>query len=466
MLGEHTRNDVKLQLSRDEMQAYVIVFPPNNEEAQVTEEDILQLLKDNGVVYGVLSSGVKEALRSDRMGYPCLVAQGKPPQNGKDGYIDYKFPTVRNMFWDLPEDSGKVDFRQLNLINNVRKGQLLAVRIPPTSGEPGITVTGKPVPPKPGKPAPIPKGKNTDTDSQGEMLFAATDGHVTIIDNKVHVTPIYEVAGDVDYSTGNIDFVGSVVVKGNITTGFTVKAEGDIEVKGIIEGALVWAGGNITVNNGIAGGDKALVVAGGDVAARFIEGAKVEARGCVLVGDSILQSRVRAGVAVRVDSGKGVIVGGLIQAEEEISAKVVGTPLGVATTLEVGVNPTIREEYRELYCQYQEKKKVLDQIETNINAYRNLGFSLDRLSESKKLMLLKLLDSHRQISEEVNKLKGLLDELEEKISGLQKGKVLVSGTVYPGVTIVIGQAVYTVNDQIKFAMFVCENGEVRFKALK
>jgi len=464
---------VQIQISRDEMQAFAIVSAPIGSESDqqlgskpVTRQDIVIAIQQNGVVFGIVEAGIDETLRPDRLGMSCLIAQGKPPIDGSNGYIDYKFSRTRETHHDYSEEKGKVDYRQLSLIKNVRRGELLAIRIAPSEGQPGMTVTGNPVAAKAGKPAFLFKGKNVAIDDAGDHAFADADGHVVMIDNKIAVMPVYEISGDVDYSTGNVDFVGNVLVMGNITTGFTVKAQGDIDVRGVIEGATVIAGGNVVVSNGITGGDKAVVFAGGDVTARYIANARVEARNNVIVRDSIMQSQIRAGIAVKADNGRGTIVGGVIQAEEEIIAKIIGSNLATATNLEVGVNPTLREEFRQINGRLQEKKKILDQLSTNVQAYQKSGMNLDKLPEAKKLTLLKLLEAFRLVKDEVNELTSKLQDLEEKCNTLQKGRILVSGVVNPGVHMIVGQAMYTVNDPIKFAIFTCEDGEVRYQALR
>ena len=46
-------------------------------------------------------------------------------------------------------------------------------------------------------------------------MYAALDGLLTKTEKgKINVFPVYEINGDVDYSIGNIDFVGTVVIRG------------------------------------------------------------------------------------------------------------------------------------------------------------------------------------------------------------------------------------------------------------
>ena len=61
----------------------------------------------------------------------------------------------------------------------------------------------------------------------------------------------FEVDGDVDVSIGNISFVGSIIVRGTIRSGFKVEAEGDIEVWGNVEAATVQSQGNVIIRGNI-----------------------------------------------------------------------------------------------------------------------------------------------------------------------------------------------------------------------
>ena len=165
-------------------------------------------------------------------------------------------------------------------------------------------VTGRKIAPKAGRNYPLPRGRNTVANDDDTQLLAAVDGHVTIVDGKVTVNTVLEIPGNVDYSTGNIDYIGDVRIRGNITAGFTVKSGGDIEVIGVIEGATVIAKGNIVVKNGIAGGHKGLVSAGGSIFARFVENARLEVHGDVIISEAIIQSAVMANRSVQVEGAR------------------------------------------------------------------------------------------------------------------------------------------------------------------
>ena len=117
------------------------------------------------------------------------------------------------------------------------------------------------------------------------------------------VSDILEVK-DVDSSTGDIDYEGSVKINGNVCANFSVRAKGDIEVSGVVEGAYLEAGGDIIITRGMNGMIKGTLKAGGNIVAKFIENAKVHADGYIST-ESILHSDVYAASEVLVSGRRG-----------------------------------------------------------------------------------------------------------------------------------------------------------------
>ena len=178
--------------------------------------------------------------------------------------------------------------------------------MPAKPGIPGTAVTGNEIPPKDGKEAHFKIGKNIVVNAEKTAMYSAIDGLVTKTEKeKINVFPVYEVNGDVDYNVGNIDFVGTVVIRGNILTGFRVKASGDIRVTGGIEGAEVESDGSIEISGGIIGSNKGYVKAGHNVRCSFIQEGNVLAGEDIIVSQSIMHSNVRAGRNVKCTGAKG-----------------------------------------------------------------------------------------------------------------------------------------------------------------
>ena len=198
-------------------------------------------------------------------------------------------------------EDGTADYHNLGLVINVKKGDLLAEIIPPTKGIPGKTVTGKIIPAKAGKEVRIRIGKNVIVSEDGYKMFAEIDGQPIMYDNKLSVLPILEIKGDVGPATGNIDFLGSVIVQGNVKSGFSINANGDLQVNGIVEATEIQAGGDIIINRGIQGQGKGILKAGRDFKVRYIENATVEAGEILILPKASMHSCLLAGKNITLD---------------------------------------------------------------------------------------------------------------------------------------------------------------------
>ncbi len=454
---------LKVVVDAAKMNAFLEVQKPTGRGNECTFDQAMSALHSHNVVYGIMEERVREALRTyDKV----VVAQARIPVDGEPARLEYNFPLPSKTLSPRIDDKGVADYHDLGLINNIRRGELLVTKTPATEGTPGINVQGDPIPPKPGKDLRIPRGKNTVANEDETLLFAANDGHVTMVGGKVVVSPVFQLNGDVDFSSGDIDFVGNVSINGSVTAGFKVKAAGDIEIRGFIENSEVIAEGSIQVKGGITGGLKCLVKAGEDLQARFVENSRIEAGNNIFIREAIMQSQVKAGGSVKVMDKKGIVVGGLIQAGQEVECKVLGSQLATQTVVEVGINPHFREEYHNLVKKHAEMKKSLDNMSHTINVFQRSGTSMDDLDDKKRQLLLRVLDEYKRLRQEVQQAEQRIFYLEQEHEKSSHGRISVWEIVYPGVRLSIGQCVHVVNDPIKFSAFIADKGEIKITSLR
>ncbi|MDD3364048.1 MAG: FapA family protein [Syntrophomonas sp.] len=462
---EDVNGTVKVNIHKDKMKAFLETTPPSGNGIPCSLQMAKSILAEKGVAFGIDEKQIVEALLEKNWGIEVLVAQGKPAVDGKDAIIEYKFVNPKEKLLPQADEGGNIDFREMGLVNNITKGTILALRTPPLAGESGMDVLGHELIPRAGKDFALPKGKNTVGNNEGTVLIAMIDGQISISDRKVTVSPVIQLNGDVDFSSGNIDFIGSVLIRGNINSGFIVKAQGDIEVGGFVEAAEVVAGGNILVKGGIKSGAKGFVKAGENLTARFIENSRAEAGQDIIVKEGIMQSYVRAGGSIKVSDKKATIVGGVVQAAQMVEAKVLGSNLATRTIVEVGVNPYYREEYQSLIKIRTDKKKIMDNLNNNMQAFQRSGIAPQSLPENKRLVLLKTLDDFKKIKEELATYDGRIIFLEEELNRIKSARVRALEVAYPGVRISIGSAIYIINDICKYAQFILDEGEVRLTSL-
>ncbi|MHB1167385.1 MAG: DUF342 domain-containing protein [Carboxydocellales bacterium] len=453
-------------VSHDEMEASIRVVPPNHGGTPVNLEQCMAALANQGVVYGIIEANVQRALDLGNQSEEVTVAVGTPMDPGRNAELNYNFNFGGIKIQPKELEDGRADFYNLNLIQNVTNGQVLVTKTPLYEGTDGKAVTGKVIPTKPGKDVTIKAGKNTELIDNNTTLIAADNGHVVFTGGKISVLPVYEVQGDVDFSTGNVDFVGNVVIKGNVTEGFVVKSQGDVEVRGSIAGGSVYVEGHLQIKNGIQGVGKGTVKCGGNIFTKFIENARVKADGDIIVGEAIMHSYVYAKGNIQVGGRKGVIVGGVTGAGNEITAKIVGSSFSTNTELEAGVNPELREKYNETVKNLEEANKNLNKTQQAFNLLKHMENTLGELPTDKKAMLVKVSRAQFQLMALVQSLTEQVQAQEVEMESNKRGKINISNLAHPGVKITVAQAVFYVVDPLQFTSFVNDKGEIKLLPLK
>jgi len=452
---------VAVSVSEDRMSAFMQLIDPDA-AGSLSKEGLEQLLKANGVVFGILEGALADFLINplSYVSAPLLIAQGTHPVPGKDGFIENLFNSENRQRKPLELEGGAVDYRELMQLNNASKGQLIAQRVLPTKGTPGMAVTGETIPGKDGKEVRFKLGKNVVVDAEKMNMYAVIDGLVTVTERgKINVFPVYEVNGDVDYSVGNIDFIGTVVVRGSVLTGFRIKAAGDIRITGGVEGAEVEAEGSVDIASGIFAAGKGFVKAGLDVKSSFMQEANVYAGQNVIVSQSILHSNVRAGKSVVCKGTKGLIVGGSVQAGEYIQARTVGNTTSTATALEVGVSPELRAELVQLRSAIKQISENLDKTEKALTLLDQMA-AAGTLTQEKLEMRSKLQTARRATTEELTAAKERIWEIESSLEDIEKAKVEIIGTVYAGTKVVIGRYTRFIKDSTTRVAFQLQGGEI------
>ncbi|ASA22236.1 DUF342 domain-containing protein [Paenibacillus donghaensis] len=461
MIGHYALNQyMKVSFSEDKEIAY-LQFSKKEEGFACTAEDLESFLRSHNIVLGIQNDMVRRICSNPEEYFASRVpiAIGEPAVNGTDGRMVFAM--------DLGEDrkplekaDGKVDYKDLVRLHNVIRGQLIAQIIPPQPGKPGKTVTGEPLAFKPGKEARFKIGKNVLIDNEETSMYAAIDGLVTLTEKgKINVFPVYEVNGDVDYSTGNIDFVGTVVIRGNVLTGFTVKSAGDIRVVGGVEGAELISGGSIEITGGIIGYNKGLVRAAQNVKVSFIQDGNVTSGEDVVVSQSIMHSNIRAGRDVICNGAKGLIVGGTIQAGERVIARTIGNSMSTTTVIEVGVVPELRNEINDLR---QQLRQLLDNEDKTskalylLNQLANNG----QLSPDKVALRVKLNATKQSHMREEKRIKERVLEIERMLEDTGRARVEVIKTIYGGSKIVIGRYTRFVKDPTERVRFIYSEGDI------
>ncbi|GHV73837.1 polymerase [Spirochaetia bacterium] len=459
-------NDASMtvEIMDEEMKAMLFVTPPGLGGCDISLETYQTFLKNNKVYHGIDLDFLRDFADVPVYKERVLVAKGTPPVNGRDAYIQYNFENDQSKVRMKEGANGRVDFKDLNIIQNVVEAQPLAKMIPPELGTAGRTVTGNPLPAKDGKDIPVPLGKNVHLGDDKVTIIADMNGQVIVVGGKINVEPVYTVDGNVNLKTGNIIFLGTVIVKGNVEDGFSVKAAGNIEINGTVEKAELDAEGDIIVHQGITGSKaNGIIRAGKSIWAKFIENTALEAGNMVIAQDGIINSRVDAYKSIICQGKRATVVGGRLRASEEINAKVLGSPTsGTETICEVGVDPKTKEQLALLIENKVALGKQLDDIKLNIQTLINIKKQRKSLPEDKEAYLKELEDKRVETMKDIQENNAAIAKAQDILANLQtRGRVSASAKVYPGVRVIIKDALEDVRNEYKAVTFILEDGLVR-----
>lgn len=460
-MGWSIENIVSVTISDNKLEAYIQIHNVD-EASRIEVSDLRGLLEKKEITYGIYYDQLAK-IAANPTHYlidKILVARGDEPKAGENGYIRMLYNLENQASTPVKLEDGTVDYRQVKQLNNVSKGQPIAERVPPKEGTPGKAVTGEMIEPRQAKEAHFKLGKNVVTDPEKNILYAAIDGLVTKTDHdKINVFPVYEVNGDVDYHIGNIDFIGNVVIRGNVLPGFKVKAAGDIRVIGSVEAAELEASGSIEITAGILGHNKSLVKAGQNVKAGFMQDANVEASEDITVTQSIMHSQVRAGRSVICMGSKGLIVGGTIQAGEKVMARTIGNTMSTPTSIEVGVLPELRNELSEMRERVKSLRDNISKTEKALQLLDQMA-AAGQLSPDRLAMRVRLNSTQKATVQELEESQLRIMEIERILEDTGISEVEVTSHIYAGTKLVIGRFTRFIKDPLKMAKFRIVDGDI------
>lgn len=369
---------IRVAVSADGMEAFVDFNPidlPQGAESRVEPAHLRDAIHERKVVKGVILQQARECLEKIRGREPfsnVLIARGAPPQDGTDA--EFKLVEPRPASGGETEQAGgaedPIDFRARGTIRFVAKAELIGVKREAAAGRDGFKVDGQVLPATGGADTTPVAGKNVEIVRNPDGLLeyhAVVGGSYQLIDNRIEITQVTVIQGDVNFSTGNIRCKGNLEVKGGVANGFKIEVEGDLAVHEVVEAAEIVAGGDVHLFRGIKGQGRALIRCGGSLRALYMERATVEAGGEVEIGSALMDCNLASGARVKVLKGKGIVMGGVIRAAKGIEVKKLGSDLAGLTSVEVGIDFVKERELKDISAQLGKIGAVIAKIERSVS---------------------------------------------------------------------------------------------------
>ncbi len=432
---------IGIEVTKDEMKAAVVVSPPSISGSEASAEMIKRALQAQGIIDPCVDEKrVNDFVDRPVYNVPFDVAFAIQPVNGHDAYISYNFETDPKKIKAKVSDSGNINYKDWNQIQNVIAGQPLAQKILAERGKGGKTVFGRYLEATNGKDIQIQLGQNVSLDRDGVTIKADIDGEVMLINGKIFVEPV-KYLDAVNVKTGDVNFVGTVIIKGSVEEGYKVEAT-NIEINGIVDKSRLEATGNIIVRQGIFGKGEGYVKAGKSLWAKFINDTTVEVEENVIVYDSIVNSNITAMKNIVVKGKKAQIIGGHLLATQEICARKIGSPGGGAETiLEVGIDPRAKKRLEELQTMQAKSAKDFENIDLDIKNLEQQKKLRKKLPHEKEEKLRLLKEKCDQITIDLEQMTKEIDSIQKHLKELKAvGKVKCEDTIYSDVKIYVRDA--------------------------
>lgn len=451
--------EIKIRISADNMTAYLNVHT-FSETQRVTFEKVSEMLELSNIVYGLQTNDIKNFCKNRLYHSEIVAAIGTPPTPGIDAHIEYLFHIDDSI--NLKEDeAGKVDFRELNVIQSVKAGDVLCRLHPAKHGTHGTNVHGDIIIGSEGIELEIKSGENVTLSADKLVLTANIDGCVEYKNGSVSVSDLFTVRGDVSSAVGNLNCLGSILINGDVREGFTVKSAKNIVIKGMVEGAHIIAGGDVTISSGMNGMNFGTIEAGGNIVSKYFENATITAENSIY-SDVIINCTCHAKQSVVLKGGKGSLIGGNCTAGKSVYASFIGARTNVPT------NITIESpEFRQMLIPDTEKTKQKQVLEAEVASLIAERASLEERIESltpiategiAKAALTQLLAARGDAAGHIAHTQALIKELEVDNSQLGDYKVIALKTCFSGVKITMAYLYINIeNDNANTKFFVSDH---------
>lgn len=438
-----------VRITNDNMEAYMTVEPSETTE-NYTVEYLTEVLHLNSVKIGIISENLQKIIDYKLYDKEVLVAKGAEAQDGKNGYFEYLFDTNLSQK-PIVLENGTVDYKNIKMIELVEAGQTIAIYHPATPGTNGYSLDAKFKRAKPGKELPPLKGTGFERLEDGVTYRAVVGGKITELNNRVNIFQVHELFGDVDLTTGNIEFNGDVIIHGNVMEGMSIRATGTVTVDKVVEAAYIDGKKGVILRGGVLGKNGSKVRSKGNITAQFFEYADVKTEGDI-EADSFLDCNVYAGGAIKLAGKKGCVLGGTMHAVCGIEAREIGNMAGTDTEVSVGVHQSVYEQMNEIPMQIKDDAKQLQRIEEGLVQFetimRQKGLSFH--NDPRRMALVK---EKVRLSAQIAGRREKLDDCQKIIDASNAACIQVVRNVYPGVSVRVDEQIVHVQELQKAVEF-------------
>jgi len=473
-IAEKRDGQVEITSSDQDLKALITIQKPYG-GSSITLTDIEREIKKQNITAQTNDAVIQQALETGEC-QNVPFASGVKPQKGKDSRFE---KLVNDRFSSAPkiDENGIANYRDVNEFVVVEAGTPLMRRHAPANGKNGTDIYGKMIPSHAGDALPFSAkivGASISQDDP-DLLIATIKGHPILDSRGVSIDNVL-VIKNVSLATGNIDFDGSVCVEEDVADGASIKANGDVTIKGVVGKSTIEAEGNVLIAQGFIGGansgDKkqdsesfvAFIKAKGTVSAKFASGAKITAGDEINIAEYASHCDMLASNKVQLGHphGKGSLIGGNIQAFKLVSAKILGSTGGTHTHITVGADADTIINLRRITQSLHKKKIQVSEIYDDLRKL-TIRAKVAGLNPQTKELIEKYNEQQQQIDLDILELNQQEKEVKHLLMRSKKARVISAYKVWQNVSVSILGASHTTKEEMSASSFLFESRSVQIK---
>jgi len=499
LLLERQTESFKLSLActEDKLRLFLDATPTDLEKTkELTAENLIVIIEEivpkDKIDTNVLASIAKQ-LANGEVVTKRRVAKGKEAVEGRDGRCVLLVKTYKEP--KSGETVEVVDQRFIRFFDNIEKGAPIGRVYPPTPGTDGTDIYGNVIKAAISKPVKISPDKTitlkADDNQQGfQTLVANESGYLSDKAGKLSIQSELVIDGDVDFRTGDIDFICKVIVKKSVMKGFTIKAGGDIEVHGnVVGGTVISRSGSVRVKGRVLGeraeevtvsgsvsaavisqaGDKfhAIVRAANIFSADSVEHADVEAECDIEVKNEARDSSLWTKGLVRIE--KGHLFGGKTYSACGLEAKILGTASGAKTAITLSSDVEATKYFLQLLRDIKQTQDIIDTCNLYLGPIVKNPERIATLTATHRKKTEQLL---QRLNTAQAAMTTLMAEKEKSLIAARRNtklRVNIHSECHSGVTVTVGEHTFTSMEKIagpRTIEYNSENGSFEIVELR
>lgn len=433
---EDPETGIALRISNDCMKAYLTI--PENVKKELTLECLQQVLTEYNIIYGVSIKKLQKIITEHSYNQEICVATGKHAVDGKPGWYEIFFEnSVEKGKTVAPDD--EIDYSEVNVIDMVMPGKILAKYHPAEKDTEGRTVTNIPIGGIMNEELPPLNGVGFERNEQDNTYIAKEKGYASYdsTTGSLNVWNVYKINGDVSYYQ-SIEYDGTVLISGSVRNSAIIYAKGDVIIDGFVESAQVYSQQNIVIKSGVNGGGNGYIEAGGSVRGKFFENIAIKASG-MIEGNYFLNCNINTDDRLIARGKKAKIMGGHVEAAIGVEASSICTYLSKKTFFNIGDTYSLNKRVADLE---HNKKSISEELQQLIIGKQKLTMLMGDDPKNQSPLYKKTCDAIHTKELQYSECNKAISRLNAVIKRAEKAYVRVYSELHPNVT-------FTINGQRK-----------------